>query len=251
VLLSAANGGGEDNMSNVVFTDTSINDITLQTLDIMPGFYHTQGVDGFAGLYNGQDPNGAWSLLVQDGVGGDDGTLVSWSMTFVDNSPTPMLAYSDTTICLSHVLDLTIDEYDSYLWSTGHNAQTAQLFGNVIGLGTYDISITVDLNGCTGVSNSFTLIVDACIGIEELGDLSIDIYPNPTNGQIVLDIAGDSKGLMLEVMDVNGKRVYSEVIGSITSGVRKAVDLSSLSNGMYFLKLDNGSSSITKKIIKQ
>ena len=251
VLLCAGNGGGGDNMSNVVFTDTSTNDITLQVTDILPGIYHTQDAAGFADLYNGQDPNGAWSLWVQDLVGGDDGTLVSWSMNFVDNSPTPSIAYADTTICLSQVLDVMVGEYDSYLWSTGHNTQTPTLFGNVLGLGTYDVSVTVDLNGCTGVSNSFVLTVDACLGVEELDNLSIEVYPNPSNGQIVLDITGDSEGLTLEVVDMHGKIVYSEVTGAITSSLRKAVDLTNLANGMYFLKLDNGVSSTTRKIIKQ
>ncbi|MGB0368375.1 MAG: T9SS type A sorting domain-containing protein, partial [Flavobacteriales bacterium] len=250
VELSTDNGGAGDNLSNLVFTDTATNDITLQTGDILPGIYHTEDVDGFAGLYDGQDPNGGWSLFIQDDAGGDDGVLHGWSMTFVDNSPMPVLAYSDTTICLSHVLDLTVEEYDSYLWSTGHNSQTAEVFGDVLGLGTYEVSVTVDQDGCTGVSNSFSLIVDACLGVEELGDLSIDVYPNPSNGQIVLDITGDSEGLMLEVMDVNGKRVYSESTGAITSGLRKTVDLTNLATGMYFLKLDNGTSSTTKKIIK-
>lgn len=251
VELSTDNGGGFDNLSNVTFSDTSTNDITLQIEDIVPGIYATEDADGFAGLYNGQDPNGAWSLFIQDDAGGDDGTLHSWSMTFVDNSPMPVLAYADTIICLSQVLEVSIDEYDSYLWSTGNNTQTADLFGNVLGLGTYDVSVTVDLNGCTGISNSFSLTVDACLGVEELGDLSIDVYPNPSNGQIVLDITGDSEGLMLEVMDMNGKRVYSESTGEFTSGLRKTVDLTNLANGMYFLKLDNGTSSSTKKIIKQ
>jgi subtilisin-like proprotein convertase family protein len=224
VLLSAGNGGGEDNMSNVVFTDTSENDITLQTLDIMPGFYHPQDVDGFAGLYDGQNPNGAWSLWIQDLVGGDDGTLVSWSMSFVDNSPTPVLAYSDTTICLSQVLEVSADLYDSYLWSTGHNTQTAEIFGDVLGVGTYDVSVTVDQNGCTGVSNSFVLTVDACAGIEELGDLTIDVYPNPSNGRVVLEIAGDSEGMVVEVLDMHGKTVYYETTGAIASGLRKSID---------------------------
>lgn len=251
VLLSAGNGGTLDDMSNVVFTDTSTNDITLQVADILPGFYHTQDVDGLAGLYNGQDPNGAWSLWIQDLAGGDDGTLISWSMSFVDNSPTPTLAYADTTICLSQVLEVASDAYDSYLWSTGHNTQTAELFGNVLGIGTHDVSVTVDQSGCTGVSNSFVLTVDACAGIEEFGDLTIDVYPNPSNGQIVLDITGESDGLMLQVVDMHGKLVYSDSTGAIASGLRKTVDLTSLASGMYFLKLDNGSSSATKKIIKQ
>ncbi len=249
--LSSGNGGSADDMSNVVFTDTSTNDITLQVLDILPGIYHTEDAAGFASMYNGQDPNGPWTLWVQDLVGGDDGTLVSWSMTFEDHSPNPMLAYADTTICLTQVLEVSSDEYDSYLWSTGHNTQTAQLFGNVLGLGTYEISVTVDEDGCTGVSNSFTLTVDACAGVEELGGLSVDVYPNPSNGRIFIDVTGESDNMNIEVLDMHGKLVFTESTGNIISGVRKAVDLTSLANGMYFLRMESGNAAITKKIVKQ
>lgn len=251
VELSTDNGGAADNMVNVVFTDTSSNDITLQTTDILPGYYQTEDSLGFAGLYNGQDPNGAWTLWIQDDAGGDDGEIVSWSMTFQDNSPTPVLTQGDTTICITQVLTVSVDEYDSYLWSTGNNTQEIDLFGNILGLGTTEVSVTVDQDGCTGTSNSFMLTVDACAGIDELAGLSIDMFPNPTAGEVVLDITGDSDGFNLEVVDVNGKLIYSETIGEITSGLRRTIDMTNVAKGLYFLRLDDGTSSTTRKLIKQ
>lgn len=251
VELCTNNGGSGDNMFNAVFTDTSVNDITAQGAGILPGYYHPEDPEGFAGLYNGQDPNGAWSLWIDDQVGGDDGILVRWSMTFADHAPTPEIAYSDTTICLTQVLDVTTDEYDSYLWSTGHNSQTAQLFGNVLGLGEYEIYVTVDEGGCTGVSNSFTLTVDACAGVEELGDLSIDIYPNPSNGSITLSIEGQTDVLDLTVQDLNGKIVHAEQLGEVSSRLQKNIDLTGVANGVYLLRLNNGDDSLIKKLVIQ
>jgi subtilisin-like proprotein convertase family protein len=251
IELSTDNGGAGDDMVNVVFSDTSTNDITLQTSGILPGVYQTEDTLGFAGLYNGQDPNGAWSLYIDDDTGGDDGVLVSWSMTFVDNSPMPVLTYSDTIICLTQVLTVTAEPYDSWLWSTGNNGQSADLFGNVLGLGTHEIFVTVDQDGCTGESNSFTLTVDACAGIAELGALSIDIYPNPSNGQIVVDITGETEGLNVSILDINGKLIQSEQIGKVTTGVRKAIDLRNVSKGMYFIKLDDGKDAVTQKLVIQ
>ena len=249
--LSTDNGGSADNMSNVVFSDTSTNDITLQTFDIMPGVYHPEDPLGFASFYNGQDPNGAWALWIVDDLGGDDGILHSWSMTFENHSPDPMLQYADTTICLTQVLAVGVSEYDSYLWSTGHNSQNIQLFGDILGLGTTEVFVTVDQDGCTGVSNSFFLTVDACAGIEEIGGLTIDVYPNPSNGMIILDIVGECTGLSVEVTDMHGKLVHSEQTGAISTGLRSSIDLTPLANGMYFLKLNDGSSSVTRKLIKQ
>lgn len=249
--LSTDNGGSGDNMINVVFSDTSTNDITQQTSGIAPGVYHTEDPAGFAGLYNGQDPNGAWAILAIDDAGGISGTLYSWSMTFVDDSPAPSLNYTDTTICITQVLTVTADSYDSYLWSTGQNTQSADLFGNILGLGDHQISVTVDQDGCTGVSNAFTLTVDACAGVAELGALNIDIYPNPSNGQIVVDVAGETQGLNVSILDINGKLIQSEQIGKVSGSVRKAIDLSSVAKGMYFIKLDDGKDALTQKLIIQ
>lgn len=250
--LSTDNGGSGDNMINVVFTDTSSNDITLQTAGIAPGYYHPEDTSGFAGLYNGQNPNGSWILWIDDDLGGDDGQLFSWSITFKDNSPAPVLNYSDTTICLTHVLEVeSDDEYDSYLWSTGNNTQSIELYGDILGLGTHDITLTVDLDGCSGTSNPFTITVDACAGISELSGLTIDVYPNPTTGNIVLDITGESNGFVIDILDMHGKSVYNQTIGNIASGVRKSIDLSNVANGMYFLRMDDGKSFTTTKLIKQ
>lgn len=249
--LSTDNGGSGDNMLNVIFSDTSSNNITLQTSGIAPGVYHTEDPAGFAGLYNGQDPNGAWTLLVIDDSGGDNGMLNSWSMTFANNNPSPVLNYADTTICITQVLTVESDPYASYLWSTGQNAQSADLFGNMLGVGTHAVFVTVEENGCTGVSNSFTLTVDACAGVSELGALSIDIYPNPSNGQIVVDITGETEGLNVSILDINGKLVRSEQIGKVTTGVRKSIDLTNVSKGMYFIRSDDGKNAVTQKLVIQ
>jgi hypothetical protein len=137
------------------------------------------------------------------------------------------------------------------LWSTGNNSQSIDLFGDVLGLGTTEVFVTVDEGGCTAVSNSFILTVDACAGIAELGALSIDIYPNPSNGQIVIDVAGETDGLNISILDINGKLIQSEQIGKVTTGVRKAIDLRNVSKGMYFIKLDDGKDAVTQKLVIQ
>ena len=150
------------------------------------------------------------------------------------------------------MLTVSVNEtYDSYLWSIGNNTQEIDLFGNILGLGDTEVSVTVDQDGCTGTSDSFTLTVDACAGIDELVGLNIEVYPNPTNGTIMLDIEGESDGFVVDILDINGKSIHNQSIGSIASGVRKAIDLSHVADGMYFLRLDDGQSTITRKLIKR
>jgi len=72
------------------------------------------------------------------------------------------------------------------------------------------------------------------------------IYPNPFNDKIVLDISDNqlSNGVELELFDIFGRKVYDEIIHS------EKIDLSYLSNGVYFCKLYFNSYSQTGKIIK-
>jgi len=37
----------------------------------------------------------------------------------------------------------------------------------------------------------------------------------------------------------------------VTSGVRKAINLTSVSKGMYFIKLDDGKDAVTQKLVIQ
>ncbi len=43
------------------------------------------------GALFGSDPNGTWTLSIQDDASGDAGTLTSWSMTFTTYAQTPLL----------------------------------------------------------------------------------------------------------------------------------------------------------------
>ena len=70
------------------------------------------------------------------------------------------------------------------------------------------------------------------------------MYPNPTNGKLYL-LGSDEIGLV-EVIDVTGK------VLSVDNTVRtsKSIDLSSLNNGIYFIKVNVGGRTVIKKIAK-
>jgi len=81
----------------------------------------------------------------------------------------------------------------------------------------------------------------ACVvGIDEQSVASFtDAFPIPTSGTITLNIeAVTSTQLTVEVFDVLGQQVLTEAFGVITSGgSTNTMDLSSLSDGQYIMKL--------------
>lgn len=81
--LSSDNGSSDDNYTNTVFNASASTSITAGTAPFT-GTYRPEG--SFATV-SGQVLNGNWTLKVVDDAGGDVGTLVNWSITFLlDNS---------------------------------------------------------------------------------------------------------------------------------------------------------------------
>lgn len=81
-----------------------------------------------------------------------------------------------------------------------------------------------------------------------LGDLSVEVYPNPTNGPVVIDIKGDTD----QPMNVE---VFSNVGASLMSKAvalgRNMIDLSSYSDGQYIVVVTLGADKSTSfKVIK-
>ncbi|WP_339612112.1 proprotein convertase P-domain-containing protein, partial [uncultured Planktosalinus sp.] len=79
LLLSDANGGSGDNYTNTVFADGG-DDITAATAPFTGTFAPEGGT--FADTFAGEEISGDWTLTVTDGVGGDDGVLNDFCISF-------------------------------------------------------------------------------------------------------------------------------------------------------------------------
>jgi plastocyanin len=100
-------------------------------------------------------------------------------------------------------------------------------------------------NGMKGM-----IIVQSVTGIEETAMLAnISIYPNPTNGKFNLEFNNadipSEKDCNLEIYNINGQKIYQTPVLYPTS----EFDLSTQSNGIYFIKIKNGQAVLTKKIV--
>ena len=124
------------------------------------------------------------------------------------------------------------------------NGVTAGVFSPAtVGVGTYTITYTfTDLNNCSN-SASDNITVDACTGIQVLKSESFTIYPNPTNGVVVIN--APVLPANVNVFDVNGKLVISQNITAMES----AIDLSNVVNGIYQLTITTEQKSFNYKIM--
>ncbi|MCL2291370.1 MAG: M6 family metalloprotease domain-containing protein [Bacteroidetes bacterium] len=88
------------------------------------------------------------------------------------------------------------------------------------------------------------------LGIDEVDNQNIMIYPNPTTGK--LTIAFDKLRVTsdeLQIFDIVGKKVSSHHL--TISSSHQELDISHLQTGIYFMQIQTENGTITKKVVKE
>ncbi|MEO1438144.1 MAG: T9SS type A sorting domain-containing protein, partial [Bacteroidota bacterium] len=79
-----------------------------------------------------------------------------------------------------------------------------------------------------------------------------EIRPNPTQANIQLIFTAPAEGkVSMNVYDVLGRTVYADQFNANSGLNQVEYDMSGLSNGVYFVQLDNGQELIVEKVIKK
>ena len=89
-----------------------------------------------------------------------------------------------------------------------------------------------------GLNPTFTTL-----STEEFTIADVKVYPNPANDNIFYEVRNGEQ-IDVIIFDVTGKRVLAETVANNTTNI------STLSKGVYFVTIQTGTTSITKKIFK-
>ena len=148
----------------------------------------------------------------------------------------------DTTVCENNLpIDLIAQAgFVSYNWNTG--AITATISVNQAG--TYSVTIT-DVNGCSNM-DEIAVVTDPCLGLNELTS-NLNIYPNPTTGFINIDFGRNISNGLIQLFDSKG----SLVLSSIADGTSYNFNLTTFSNGVYYIRLVDQDQVQQIKVIKE
>ncbi len=106
--------------------------------------------------------------------------------------------------------------------------------------GSYTVIYT-DGNGCISSSSAPTI---STLGLEDI-TISFSIYPNPASEKLTID-AGAVVKATIKIMDLSGR----VVINTKMNQSLHQIDVSTLADGVYMIKVEYGNKSVTKKIIK-
>jgi PKD repeat protein len=117
------------------------------------------------------------------------------------------------------------------------------------GVGQHEVTYTyTDAFGCIN-SETHMLNVVNCVGIGEREALSMELYPNPTNGLFTISLSAEQfNNADLRVVDALGKEVFSQRSLNVNGNYTVQVDLSSQPQGIYFVIVSGEEQNITKKI---
>jgi Secretion system C-terminal sorting domain len=108
----------------------------------------------------------------------------------------------------------------------------------------YPTLVNLDTSGLPGISNSvFTKEEVKNMEFQEINAL----YPNPTSGQFSVTFNKSVANASITITDANGKKVQQVK----ATGNKVDFDLSAMASGIYFVRIEENGTVITKKVIKQ
>lgn len=126
----------------------------------------------------------------------------------------------------------------------GPGVSNNELNPSIAGLGIHTISYSyTDANGCTNSESIDIEIVECTNSIIEAGETFFEIYPNPTSGNVHIELNGS---FTFELVDSRGRMITS---GSSESSA--TVNISHIESGVYLVKLKQDAKTYIGRIIKQ
>ncbi|NCG31209.1 MAG: T9SS type A sorting domain-containing protein, partial [Bacteroidetes bacterium] len=104
--------------------------------------------------------------------------------------------------------------------------------------GLYDVTVTNN-DGCATEATTLVVKKTCVTGVSSIAgeELSVNIFPNPTDGIINLEVKGDlTDALDLAILDLSGRVVWSKASAVAPNGLQ-SIDLSNHAAGTYFLRM--------------
>ncbi|WP_340154742.1 endonuclease [uncultured Winogradskyella sp.] len=111
-------------------------------------------------------------------------------------------------------------------------------------------NVTIVINGNSGTSNRvmFDDLTYTCYSGLSTGEYNINsvkLHPNPVNNNLTVDLKSNID-TDIEIFDILGKQVIKKAINKTST-----LNLQALKTGIYIIKITQGNSTITKKLVKQ
>lgn len=265
VVLTATNAFGIDVMEKLAYITVSSNPQITMFPENVTCFGNQDGVinmsvGGGSGQYTYAWSNGSGSQDISSLAAGTYSVVVTdvsgctAEETVNIASPTALLLSQTGYIpdmCEEGVGSVTVvpsggtPDY-TIQWNDGAPTTDFTLANAIAG--DYLAKVT-DANGCEKFMD--IVIEDDCDvnSIDEVAlEERIQVYPNPSNGEMIYVQLEDINLMNIRMMDINGAEVPVQVFNQ-ASNISVLTPNSNISNGMYWIQLSNENISLTKKVM--
>ena len=242
--------GGTCTMPNtILFNDISTNSPTTWNWTVSP----STGVT--ITLPSSQNPTitftnpGTYTVSLTASNGFGAGSLSTQSVSV--GAPIIVVSASATTICTGQNTTLTASGGASYTWLPG-GLSGPSVVVTPASSQTYTVVCT-SANGCVG-NTTIGITVSICTGIIGNNDaIKFNVYPNPANDILNINIGVDKiTDFEFEMTNMFGQEVLRKEIQISPDKTEEQLNISSLANGIYFLKINSKEgNSQAIKIIKK
>lgn len=225
--------GGADGSIDVTATGGTVS--SVYTYAWTDGGTFTSSTEDLSAI-----PVGTYDVVVTD----DNGCSATASFTLSEPTAIALSASSSDEINGNDgSVNLTVSGGVSpYTFAWDNGATTEDLTG--VAGGTYTVTVT-DANGCT---DQVTVVVSSQVGLLEVNDVKVSVYPNPGNGIFFVQLSSiKSSSDMIIVRDAIGREVVSMNVTKTIS----TIDLSTQESGVYFVEITSGSAKVTQKVVLQ
>ncbi len=141
----------------------------------------------------------------------------------------------------------------SYLWDFGDGTTSTDVnpSHSFTDFGIYPVVLVVTSpDGCTSATTQQITVLDGTTGLEsDVVNNQISIFPNPAMDQLTVSFDLDSpQKLDMTLVDLRGA-VVKKIAEQPYLNTRVVVDISGLSAGIYYLKINNEELQVVKKLV--
>ncbi|MBD3636154.1 MAG: T9SS type A sorting domain-containing protein [Crocinitomicaceae bacterium] len=156
-------------------------------------------------------------------------------------SPSPETFGGDGAVYLSIYGDAYPFTVDWDNDGTGDNDDTENIFN--LTAGDYTVVVT-DTNGCY---STLTVTVTSVVGLEE-NSFEMAVYPNPVQEFVNIQLTEIDANTTFQVIDIKGQVVTAPI--AVIDNIAK-LDMSQVSDGIYFIRVTHNGTTREVKVVKQ
>lgn len=170
----------------------------------------------------------------------------TYEVTFLEEFETSIDPIVDDTLCTTDgLISLTAsDTIGTWSSDCGACLDSNGVFDvDIANIGTNTIYYSVSNSVCT-IHDSITIVVEQCVGINEIEKETLSIYPNPASTSVT--IVAESKIEKIKLVDLHG-RLHDRITALDTT--KSIVDLSDYAQGIYLIEVTTNSGVFVNKLI--